>query len=69
MLKGSVFWAEKVPLFVSEVSVLDPHCCLLFSIECHPRYCIEQSGRVLPFGCHAWAKYDRVFWESHVLRA
>lgn len=42
---------------------------LEFAFECVPRHCFELNGRRLPFGCHAWAKYDRAFWEPHLLTA
>src|SRR6185503_12405158 len=37
---------------------------LSFAFELEPRLCYEQLGRRLPFGCHAWARYDRGFWGS-----
>ena len=41
----------------------------LFSIEVSPRYVFEEvnKGR-LPFGCHAWKRYQyEVFWKEHIL--
>ena len=40
---------------------------LQFSFEREPRYCYEQAGERLPFGAHAWSRYDRAFWEPHLL--
>lgn len=40
---------------------------LRFAFECVPRYCFEKNNFTLPFGCHAWAKYDREFWEPYLL--
>lgn len=40
---------------------------LSFSFEVNPRVCFEMNGRNLPFGCHAWPKYDRSFWEPYLL--
>lgn len=34
-----------------------------FGFEVEPRKCLEMAGGVLPFGCHAWWKQDREFWE------
>lgn len=39
---------------------------LEFSIETHVRKCFEISGRRLPFGCHAWEKYDFLFWKPYI---
>ncbi|MDU1905354.1 MAG: DUF5672 family protein [Dysgonomonas sp.] len=37
-----------------------------FSFERSPRYLYEQNGDQMPFGCHAWAKYDLDFWKPHI---
>jgi hypothetical protein len=40
---------------------------LKFSFEVNPRYLFEMNNYKLPFGCHAWEKYDRKFWDEHLL--
>jgi hypothetical protein len=40
---------------------------LKFGFECVPRHCFELNDRKLPFGCHAWERYDREFWEPYLL--
>lgn len=37
-----------------------------FSFERSPCYLYEQNKNQLPFGCHAWAKYDLEFWKPHI---
>jgi len=37
-----------------------------FSIELNPRHFYEINSRKLPFGCHAWEKYDPVFWQEFI---
>jgi hypothetical protein len=37
---------------------------LSFSFELEPRRCYERLGRRLPFGCHAWPRYDPAFWRD-----
>ncbi len=39
---------------------------LRFSIEKRVRECFELNYKQLPFGCHAWWKYDYVFWEDYI---
>jgi hypothetical protein len=39
-----------------------------FSFEREPRYCFERNGGRLPFGCHAWNRWDRPFWEPYLIR-
>lgn len=33
-----------------------------FSFEVNPRRLFELNGSTLPFGCHAWQRYDSAFW-------
>lgn len=33
-----------------------------FSFERSPRFLFELTKHELPFGCHAWKKYDQEFW-------
>jgi hypothetical protein len=40
---------------------------LKFSIECEPRILFSLNNSCLPFGCHAWARYDRFFWEEFIM--
>lgn len=38
-----------------------------FSFERSPKYLFELTGYQLPFGCHAWAKYDFYeFWSRYI---
>ena len=40
---------------------------LQFAFEREPRFCYEKAGGRLPFGAHAWSRYDRQFWEPYLL--
>jgi hypothetical protein len=57
-----IFWGKYAsnldPLF--KVAPVDE--ALLFAFEADPAGSFEKTGRKLPFGCHAWARYDRSFW-------
>lgn len=37
-----------------------------FSFETHVRKCFELNDRKLPFGCHAWERYDYSFWKPYI---
>ena len=39
---------------------------MLFSFENNPSYLYELTNQRLPFGCHAWEKYDPIFWEKFI---
>ena len=36
-----------------------------FSHDIDPQYLSKLIGNEIPFGVHAWSKYDRHFWTSH----
>jgi hypothetical protein len=35
-----------------------------FAFEYNPSYLFEINNKKLPFGCHAWARYEPEFWRS-----
>jgi hypothetical protein len=37
-----------------------------FSFESDPHRCYEINDYQLPFGCHAWERYDLDFWKAHL---
>jgi hypothetical protein len=62
------FWAYDARKFVKQFRIPSPQEALEFSFELAPRYCFEVNGARLPFGCHAWFRYDRDFWEPFLLK-
>lgn len=61
------FWARWATHFDPDFRIAPVETALRFAFECAPRYCYERNGHRLPFGCHAWARYDRAFWEPFLL--
>ena len=61
------FIANRAAHYYPEFKIAPWNVAVYFSFECVPRYAYELTGRTLPFGCHAWEKYDRAFWEQHLL--
>lgn len=61
------FWADDAVRFNPAFRVADVESGVRFAFETEPRTCFEMTGGVLPFGCHAWARYDRSFWEPHLI--
>jgi hypothetical protein len=62
-----VFWSFDAQRYVPEFRIPPPLTAVSFAFEAAPRYCYEANGRQLPFGCHAWTKHDRQFWEPFLL--
>lgn len=42
---------------------------LAFAFETTPSLCYERNGRRLPFGCHAWERFEPEFWHPHLAAA
>jgi hypothetical protein len=60
------FWGLLVPAVCPFFKVPGLADASRFAFEVEPRHLFEQTGKQLPFGCHAWERYDRDFW-LHVL--
>jgi hypothetical protein len=61
------FWSTFAAHYYPEFRVADFQSALRFAFEAAPRRCFEMNDRRLPFGCHAWFRYDRQFWEPFLL--
>ena len=61
------FWAFQAHKVVPDFTIPTPQQAVAFSFEVAPRFCFQQNSERLPFGCHAWPKYDREFWEPYLL--
>ena len=61
------FWAYEAGRYVVGFRIPEPREALNFSFETAPRYCLAVNSGKMPFGCHAWTKYDRAFWEPFLL--
>ena len=62
-----IFWGLDAPYFKPDFRVAPLDVALSFAFENDPRYCFESNGRRLPFGCHAWAKSDKAFWQPYLI--
>jgi hypothetical protein len=63
------FWADRATHYYPPFKVASVEQGLRFAFEAPPRLCFELNHRQLPFGCHAWMKFDRAFWEPYLLKA
>lgn len=62
------FIVDRASYYYPDFSIAPLDVALQFGFECVPRYCYELNGNKLPFGCHAWERYDREFWEQFILK-
>jgi hypothetical protein len=61
------FWSDEAVKYFPDFKVASIEEGLRFAFEVAPRLCFEMNNRTLPFGCHAWYKFDRTFWEPYLL--
>jgi hypothetical protein len=66
---NDIFWSDMAVLYYPEFKVAPLEEGLSFAFEVSPRTCFEMNGGRMPFGCHAWARYDREFWTPHLVPA
>jgi Protein of unknown function (DUF5672) len=62
------FWADEAVRYYPPFKVASVEVGLRFAFEVAPRRCFELNHGNLPFGCHAWPRYDRTFWEPYLLK-
>src|SRR5262249_45053538 len=56
-----IFWSVTVPRFVKDFRIAPPEVAVKFSWEVLPGTCYKLCNGTLPFGLHAWARYDFAF--------
>jgi hypothetical protein len=62
------FWSNRATHYYPRFQVASVEVGLRFSFEVAPRFAIQHTGGKLPFGCHAWSRHDRAFWEPFLLQ-
>lgn len=62
-----LFWSFEAAKHYPQFAIPTVRESLRFSFEVAPRKCFEINGNRLPFGCHAWCKYDRAFWQPYLV--
>jgi hypothetical protein len=61
------FWVNRATHYYPGFKIPSVDTALHFGFEYAPEVCFEKIG-TLPFGCHAWPKYNRAFWEPHLIQ-
>jgi len=63
-----VFWSYKAEQLWPPFRRASVEEGLRFAFETSPRKCFELTDGELPFGCHAWERYDPDFWRPFLLK-
>lgn len=60
-------WALVVPEVLKKFKVAPLSDAIKFSFETDPSYLFKMNNEQLPFGCHAWQKYQYdEFWSNYI---
>ena len=62
------FWSFHAAKYYRGFKIAPVEEGLRFAFEVEPRRSYAMNGQRLPFGCHAWCRYDREFWEPFLLK-
>jgi len=65
-MNEDLFWSDRARLFNPDFNIAPINVALKFAFDRHPRACFERNDFKLPFGAHAWARWDREFWEPFI---
>lgn len=60
------FWGHYAPKIDAGFKVASIDEAIKFAFECSPSKLFERNNKQLPFGCHAWWKYDLEFWKPFI---
>jgi hypothetical protein len=64
---NDIFWSDMAKYYLPDFRVARFEEGMRFAFEVEPRKCFRMNSGRMPFGCHAWTRYDRGFWEPHLL--
>ena len=62
-----LFWSFEAVRFDPSFRVAPVEEALKFAWETEPTRCFNMTGGVIPFGCHAWPRYERSFWIPYMI--
>ncbi len=61
-----LFWCSIIGRLEKQYVLPDADTALHFAFEQEPARSFAMCGDRLPFGCHAWKKYDAAFWSKYI---
>lgn len=61
-----LFFSFDVPLMYTDFKIAPVEKAFQFSFEVSPEVVFELNNNKMPFGCHAWWRYNLAFWYPHI---
>ncbi|MDU9002824.1 DUF5672 family protein [Sedimentitalea todarodis] len=65
VLNEDVLWTRDIAAAFPMYRIPSPEIAASFAFEVCPADLFARTGRQLPFGCHAFERYDPDFWLAH----
>ena len=65
-INEDIFWSIYAPLLFPFFKVPNLYNAIGFAFEQEPQQFYKLNNNELPFGCHAWEKYDSEFWKKWI---
>jgi hypothetical protein len=65
-MNEDVFWSYFAQKTLSDFKTAPIEEAVKFAFEMNPSDMFKMNGNKLPFGCHAWWKYDINFWKPFI---
>lgn len=66
VLNEDVFWSREVNRYLPVLKIPNYKTGLKFAFDVNPKLCYDLNNNSLPFGCHAWQRYDHEFWSDFI---
>jgi hypothetical protein len=60
------YWTNIVGGAFTDYKVAEIEDAFKFSFEVNPSFLYKKNNNQLPFGCHAWEKYEPEFWKEFI---
>lgn len=65
-INEDIFWSVYVPKVFKDFYIPSVDIASQFAIETSPEERMKSISPELPFGCHAWEKWNREFWKHYI---
>jgi len=65
-MQEDFYWTQLIAKTFSDYKVASIEEAVKFSFEVKPSLVFKMNNYQLPFGCHAWEKYEPDFWKEYI---
>ena len=65
-INEDVFWCMFLPKYLNYFKISSVKDAVSFGFEFNPSFLYKKNSNKLPFGCHAWWRYDLNFWKPFI---